>query len=382
MGGMRGVALDLGTTNAVAATLDGAKPRSVPLRGGAVTLPAAVAVDARGRWLVGRDARAQLVSRPADTVVGMKGLLGRDLKSTGVRQFTDGLAYKVLASDDGLCAEVGGARVSMVDAAAMVLRDLKGQAQDNLGAEITEAILPVPDYYTAAQREALTEAARRAGLKDVQTADESDCLTRLVDAAGRGRALKTVFLYGLGGGIFDATVLERNRKGHYEVVASTGEDLGGGLFDRRIAGHLHEAFLRQHQMGSFSDPVGCQRILEAAEAAKVRLDVEDVAPVQVPFLTLGDGGAPLDLAVSLDRRTLVRLTGDLVRHTLAVARSVLRAARVEPEEIDAVLLYGRPVRAREIQAATARFFGKTPMRLPDDASALGAALLAGEGASA
>lgn len=377
--GMKGVALDLGTTNAVAAMVEDGMPRAVPLRGKAQTLPSVVAVDERGRWLVGRDARAQLYARPADTIVGMKALVGRSMESTGFQQLLDGLDYKVVRGPDGPAAQVGGAKVSLVDAAAMVLRDLKGQAQDNIGRQITKALIPVPDYFTDAQREAIIEAGKRSGLETVDVADESECLTRLVQAAGREREMRQVFLYGLGGGVFDATVLERTPSGTYEVVASTGEDLGGSQFDRRIASHLHDAFVRQHALGTFSDPVGRQRILEAAEAAKIRLDDTDTSPVHVPFLAADPGeGTPLDLELTLDRAALIRLTGDLVKRTLAVARSVLRAARVEPEEIDAVLLYGRPVRAREIHAATSRFFDQSPVRLPDDAPALGASLLAAE----
>lgn len=375
---MWATALDLGTTNAVAAALDQGRPRVVPLRGGGRAIPAAVALDGRGRWLVGRDARAQLLSRPRETVVGMKTFLGRSVRSTAFRRLAGAASFRIVEGPDGPCADLGDARLSLVDAAGLVLGDLRGQAQDTLGREILHAVVPVPDYFTEDQRGALCEAGRRSGLSEVRVVEESECLTRLVEAAGRGRELRNVFLYGLGGGVFDATLLERTSGGRYEVVASTGEDLGGALFDLRIAQHLHGVLLATHGLSAYDDPVGLQRILEAAEAAKVRLDVEDVAPVHVPFLAAGEGGTPLDLACELGRADLVRLTGDLVRRTFAVCGSVLRAGRVAPEDLDAVFLYGRPVHAREIHAAATRFFGRTPVRLPEDAVALGAAVLAAQ----
>ncbi len=375
---MTAIALDLGSSNTVAAVLNAGRPSLVPLKGGARAIPSAVALDERGRWLVGRDAKAQLLSRPAQTVVGMKSLMGRDAESTAFKLEVGQLGYRVGDGSDGPAAVLGDRNVSLLDAAGMVLNEVRAQAQDSLGRPIDKAVLPVPEYFTEEQRAAFAEAAHRGGIRKAWIVDETDALVSLLGSRrGGAREEKTVFLYGLGGGFFDAAVLDRAEKGGYEIVAASGEDLGGIKLDRRLAGHLRDVFAREHGLGAYSDPIGLQRLLKAAEAAKIRLDDDDVAPVSLPFLGVGNGGTPLDLACELRREDLVRLTGDLVRQTIAVCRSVLRTARLEPSEVDAVYLYGRSTRAREVLAATSRFFGRVPARLPYDASALGASIMAG-----
>ena len=142
-----------------------------------------------------------------------------------------------------------------------------------------------------------------------------------------------------------------------------------------MAAHLHEVFLRQSGLQTYGDPIGRQRLLEAAEAAKIRLDDEEETRVQVPFLTAGADAMPLGLDTTLSRAQLDRLTRELVERCAAVAGSVLRASRLEPEEMDAVFVYGRQARAPAVVEAITRVFGQTPRRLPEAAAARGAVLL-------
>ncbi len=370
------VALDLGSSNSVAAVLRDETPEVVPLRGQARCIPSVVAVDERGRFLVGRDARAQLLARPQDTIFAMKMILGRR-PSAAFQHFLDNAPFRVKLGSAGAVAILGGQALPVLDAAAMVLKEVRGQAQDNLGWEIHDVTLPVPDYFTEEQRAALEEAARRAGARRATTVDESEALVPLVERTTPGA--RRVFLFGLGGGVLGATLLERFSS-RLEVAATNGEDLGGADFDRRLAAHLHERFLEQSGLASYSDPVGRQRILEAAEAAKVRLDEVEEVPVQVPFLTFGADSAPVGLDVVLTRSEMARQTRDLLERCAAVAGSVLRASRVEPDDVDAVFVYGRQARSPLVLDALEAAFGRRPQRLPEAAAARGAVLLA-EGAA-
>lgn len=367
------VALDLGTSNVVLAALHNGRPKVLTLRNRATSMPAAVAVDERGRWVVGREAKSQLLSRPKDTVMGMKTLMGRPTRSTGFRNAAAAMPFTIAETDGVACAQVGGVSLPLVDAAAAVIREARGQAQDNLGQEISRAIVPVPDYFTDAQRDAFRSATQRAGIPTVRIVDQSEALTSLVEKNNLAEHAKIVFLFGLGGGVFDATLLER-LGGEYEVMATTGEDLGGVHIDREIARHLHSRFLRAQGMQTFSDPVGLQRILEAAEAVKIRMDTEDDALVSIPFLCESKG-EPVALDDTLDRRDLERASEVLLQRCIAVCSSVMRVAGVSAEQIDAVFLHGRPCASREIQLTTARFFQQSPVVLPEGEVALGAAMM-------
>ena len=374
------VALDLGTSNAVAAVLDGGRPTVVPLLGGALGIPSVVAIDERGRWLVGRDAKAQLLSKPDQTIVAMKTFLGRDADSAAFRVEADELGYGLGPGPNGPMATICGEEISLIEASGLLLRELRGQAQDSLGKVLDGAVLPVPAYFTDEQRQAFADAAYLAGLEKVSVVDETKALSSLLSARRSTPSReeeKTVFLYGLGGGVFDAALLEREERGGLEIVATSGEDLGGSRLDRRIAKHLKTAFWQRYGEEAAITDIGRQRLLEAAEAAKIHLDDEDEAFVSLPCLSNGSDGGPLDLESSLAREDLIRLTGDLILQTVEISRSVLRAAGLDASEIDGVYLYGRAAKSREVQAAIARTFGKPAVRLPDDATALGAAVMAG-----
>ncbi len=348
------VALDLGTSNTSAAVVWRDRARLVPVRNRATSIPTVVAVDPQGRWIVGREARAQLLSRPTDTVVGLKTFMGRDHTSTAFRQAQQAIHYEILEVGGKVSAKVGGFTVGLNEIAAMVLHETRDQVQSTLGQKLEAAVMPVPDYFTQSQRDAFSEAAAHAGMKD----------TRMV------------VLYGLGGGSFTATVLERTGSGHYETVASAGEDLGGLLFDREVARLLYGRFLQARGIVSLDDAVGLQRILDAAEGAKIALDNADVTAVSVPYLLMDQAGQPVDLSDQLVREELIEITGNLVRRTLRLAHSALRAAGIKRNQIDACYLYGRACSGREIHAATSRFFEQVPIRLPEGAPALGAAILA------
>ncbi|HYV47763.1 MAG TPA: TIGR02266 family protein [Myxococcaceae bacterium] len=370
------IGIDLGTTNSCAAYVRNNKPSVLFSREGYNTVPSILALNARGKLVVGHPAKGQMLTNPRLTVYGAKRLLGRAYESPIVRQIKDRFAYEIAPGEHGEAAVKLGDRVySLQQIAALILREVREIAQNQVGQPVSRAVITVPAYYNDNQRQAVREAGRLAGLHVERILNEP---TAAALAYAWGRDLKQrVLVYDLGGGTFDASVLEL--KGNvYEVISTGGDTFLGGIdFDAAIVKHLL-ADLEQKTGRPFNgDRVAMQRITDAAERAKCALSERREMRVHVPFIAMIDT-QPTDLDVVLTRDTLVQLTSDLVDRTLAVCDEVLKAKGLTIEQIDEVILVGGQSRFPLVHERVTRFFQKPPAKSvhPDEAVALGAALLA------
>ena len=186
-----------------------------------------------------------------------------------------------------------------------------------------------------------------------------------------------ILVYDLGGGTFDASILELNDN-VYEVVSTGGDTFLGGVdFDNRIVERLLQLYQEQVGAPFDGDRVALSRLVDAAERAKCALSERTEFPIQLPFLTMKDG-KPVTLEVTLRRDDVVTLVEPLVDRTLEVCREVLTAKGLTPADIAEVLLVGGQSRMPLVREKVEAFFGRSPSRAvhPDEAVAIGAALLA------
>jgi molecular chaperone DnaK len=370
------VGIDLGTTNSCAAVVKDGRPYVIPSREGHNTVPSVVALNSRHEIVVGHHAKAQLLTNPTATVHGAKRLVGRPFESEVVQEIRSRFAYEIVADPDGLAAvQLGPETLSLEQVSALVLREVKEVAQRHLGEEVNRAVVTVPAYYNERQRAAVRNAGALAGLHVERILSEPTAAA-LAYAFGR-RLDQRVLVYDLGGGTFDASVLELNDN-VYEVVSTGGDTFLGGVdFDARIVERLLEEWLQRNGTPFAGDPVALSRLVDAAERAKCALSERAELAIHLPFLALRDG-EPLSLETVLTRGEIVGLVEPLVDRTIDVCREVLAARGLEPLDIDEVLLVGGQSRMPLVHEKVAAFFGRQPSRAvhPDEAVALGAALLA------
>jgi len=370
------VGIDLGTTNSCAAVVKGGRPYVIPSREGYNTVPSIVALNARNKIVVGHLAKAQLLTNPRATVYGAKRLVGRPFESEVVQEIQSKFAYEIVPDAQGLAAvRLGPETLSLEQISALILREVKEVAQNHLQEEVNRAVITVPAYYNERQRAAVRLAGALAGLHVERILNEP---TAAALAYAFGRHLnQRVLVYDLGGGTFDASVLELNDN-VYEVVSTGGDTFLGGVdFDNLIVDRLL-AVWRERTGGDFSgDRVALSRLVDAAERAKCALSERTDFPVQLPFLALKDG-QPVSLETLLSRAELVGLVEPLVDKTLEVCGEVLLAKGLHTGDIEEVLLVGGQSRMPLVHEKVAAFFGKPPSRAvhPDEAVAIGAALLA------
>jgi molecular chaperone DnaK len=370
------IGIDLGTTNSCAAVVKDGKPFVIPSREGYNTVPSIVALNARNRIVVGHLARAQLLTNPRQTVWGAKRLVGRAYESQVVQDIKSKFAYEIVAGPEGLAAvKLGSEVLRLEQVSALVLAEVKEVAQNHLAEEVNRAVITVPAYYNERQRAAVREAGALAGLQVERILNEPTAAA-LAYAYGR-RVNQRVLVYDLGGGTFDASVLELNEN-VFEVISTGGNTFLGGVdFDARIVERLLEVWKEQTGDAFAGDRVALSRLVDAAERAKCALSERTEFAVQLPFLAMKEG-RPLSLETSLSRQQIVELVAPLVDQTIEVCREVLAAKNLTPADIDEVLLVGGQSRMPLVHEQVAAFFGKQPSRAvhPDEAVAVGAALLA------
>ena len=345
--------IDLGTTNSVMAVIEGDQPVIIPNSEGGRVTPSVVAFTAQGECLVGQLARRQAVLNAARTITSIK----RQMESE-----------TPIAIDQQ--------SYSPAQIAAFILEKLKRDAEAYLGAPVSRAVITVPAYFNDKQRQATKRAGELAGLEVVRILNEPTAAA-LAYGLGKTRREK-VLVWDFGGGTFDVSILDVG-EGIFEVRATSGDAaLGGDDYDRCLVDELATRFQRDHGVDPRHDRQALQRLIEAAERAKIELSSLVQTTVSLPFLVANASG-PQHLDYSLTRATFEQLSADLTERTRSPFEQALADARLGVDQINQVVLVGGSTRMPAIQRLVRQLTGRQPNQgvNPDEVVALGAAIQGG-----
>jgi molecular chaperone DnaK len=371
----KAVGIDLGTTNSVIAAYVDGQAQVIPNAEGSRTTPSVVAFTETGERLVGQMARRQAVLNPKGTVYSAKRFIGR--KFDEVTEEAKVVSFDVVAGPDrAVRFSVRGKLISPEEVSAAVLRKLADDAGKQLGERVTEAVITVPAYFNDAQRQATKDAGRIAGLEVLRIINEPTAAALAYGLDKKGH--ETVMVFDLGGGTFDVSLLDVG-DGVVEVRATAGDShLGGDDFDRRLVDHIADQFKKEQGIDVRQDPQALQRLLEAAEKAKVELSSVTQTQVNLPFIT-ADASGPKHLTMTITRATFEELTHDLVERCLGPVQQAMSDARVTADDLDEVILVGGATRMPAVQALVKRLTGGKEPNMsvnPDEVVAIGAAIQA------
>ncbi|MEM3753042.1 MAG: molecular chaperone DnaK [Candidatus Micrarchaeaceae archaeon] len=356
---MKIIGIDLGTSNSAAAVLEGGRPVIIPSSEGSTlygkAFPSYVAFTKDGQRLVGEPARRQAVANPEGTVTGFKRKMGTSYK------------YKLL-----------GKEYSPQELSAMLLQKIKKDAEAFLGEEVKQAVITVPAYFNDNQRQATKDAGEIAGLEVVRLVNEptAACLAYGLDKANKEMK---ILVYDFGGGTLDVTIMEFGN-GVFEVKATSGDtQLGGTDMDNAVTDFLVAEIKKSSGVDISKDKQAMQRVREAAEKAKIELSTTLNTEINLPFLTMGPGNVPVHFTYTLTRAKLEDLVLPIVERTTKPVSQALKDAKLEPKDIDKVILIGGPTRMPIVQRYIEQLLGKKIERGVDpmEAVALGAAIQAG-----
>ncbi|MEM0466776.1 MAG: molecular chaperone DnaK [Candidatus Thermoplasmatota archaeon] len=347
------VGIDLGTTNSEVAYIEAGKPAIIKSAEGQPYFPSVVAFTKDGEMLVGEAAKRQAVMNPEGTIQRIKRKMGRGEKVT-----------------------IRGKTYTPEQISAFILQKIKKDAEAFLGEPVTDAVITVPAYFNDDQRQATKDAGKIAGFNVRRIINEptAAALAYGLDKEGNHK----IAVYDLGGGTFDITLMEVG-DGVFEVLSTNGDtQLGGSDMDKAIVDYMAEKFKKEHGVDLRKDPKSLQRLLEAAETAKMELSTTLQTDINLPYITVVNN-EPKHLELKLTRAKLEELVGPIVDRTEKPCRQALEDAKLKPSDIDHIVLVGGPTRMPIVVNKVEQIFGRKPKRDVDpmECVALGAAIQAG-----
>jgi len=373
----KAVGIDLGTTNSVIAIMEGGTPVVLENAEGERTTPSVAAFKGSDQ-LVGRVARRQAVLNAEGTVFEIKRFIGRSWDE--VQDEVKRAPYKVVQGPDGgVRIDIVGKLYTPEEVSAMILRKLVDDASKKLGEKITKAVITVPAYFNNSQREATANAGKIAGLEVLRIVNEPTAAALAYGLDKKGD--ETVLVFDLGGGTFDVTVLEIGG-GVFKVLSTAGDThLGGSDMDHAIVNWLAEEFKKESGGVELkADRQALQRLIEAAEKAKIELSAVTETTISLAFIGLDPvNKTPLHLERKLTRAKFEELIQPLLKKIRGPVEQALRDASLNASGIHEVLLVGGSTRVPAVQQIVREMLGKEPNRTvnPDEVVALGAAVQAG-----
>jgi molecular chaperone DnaK len=373
----KAIGIDLGTTNCCVAVLEGGAVQIVPNKEGGRTTPSVVGFTDKGERLVGQIAKRQAVTNAANTVYAVKRLIGRKFSSPEVGRMRETSPFEIVDSPNGDARiRVQGRSYSPPELSGIVLQRLKAAAEDFLGEPVTDAIITVPAYFDDSQRQATKDAGKIAGLRVERIINEP---TAAALAYGLGKSeVERIAVYDLGGGTFDISILEMN-DGVFEVLSTSGNTfLGGEDLDERIMNWMADQFVADTGIDLRGDRLALQRLKEVAERAKCELSTTTETNINLPFIA-ADATGPKHFNKSLTREKFEELVGDLIDQTIEPCQKALEDAKLQPADIDKVILVGGQTRSPIVERTVEKIFGKKASAEinPDEVVAMGAAIQGG-----
>ncbi len=350
--------IDLGTTNSAAAIYEGGHATVIPSAEGPTMagkmFPSVVAFTKDGQLLVGEPAKRQSTTNPEGTFFEIKRKMGSDSKVN---------AY--------------GKEYSPQQISAFILQKIKKDAETYLGGNINKAVITVPAHFNDNQRQATKDAGEIAGFEVMRIINEptAACLAYGIDKLQQEMK---ILVFSFGGGTHDVTLMDFG-KGVFQVLSTSGDtQLGGTDVDRAVMVYILDEFKRQTGVDVSGDRMAMSRLKEAAEKAKIELSTLMSTDIDLPFLT-ADASGPKHLRLNLTRTKLESLAQPIVERTRPTLLKALEDAKLNPQQVDKIILIGGMTRMPLVQHFVEQILGKAPERGldPMECVAIGAAIQAG-----
>ena len=386
------IGIDLGTTNSVVAVMEGKDARVIANAEGNRVTPSVVAFTDKDETLVGEPARRQAVTNLKRTVYSIKRFMGRRHSEVSAEEKM--IPYEIVGGqEEYVKVKIGDKEYSPAEISAAVLRKLKDAAEAYLGHRVNKALITVPAYFNDSQRQATIDAAKIAGFDTVwqvpgKSGDPIDMPQRIINeptAAALAYGLEKkegekIAVFDLGGGTFDISVLHNMGEGAFRVISTNGDThLGGDDIDEELINYVADEFKKEQGIDLRQDPMALQRLQEACEKAKKELSSVQSTDISLPFISADAAGAK-HLQVKITRAKFEQLVDHIIERCRGPVEQALRDAKLNPGEIDEVVLVGGSTRIPKVQDLVKSIFGKEPHKgiNPDEAVAMGAAIQASQ----
>ena len=357
------IGIDLGTTNSAAATMEAGRPLTIPSAEGPTIagkmFPSVVAFTKEGQLLVGEPAKRQAITNPEGTIFEIKRKMGTDYKVT-----------------------IYGKTYTPQQISAFILQKIKKDAELFLGTPVKKVVITVPAHFNDNQRQATKDAGEIAGLEVARIINEPTAASLSYGLDKAGKELK-ILVFSFGGGTHDVTVMDFGG-GVFQVLSTSGDTQTGGTdVDNAVLNYLADEFKAQTGIDLRNDKMAMMRLKDAAEKAKIELSNLFTTDISLPFIA-SDTSGPKHMQITLTRTKLEQLALPIVQKVRDPILRVLTDAKLEPKDIDKIILIGGMTRMPLVRRFVEETLGKAPETGidPMECVAMGAAIqgavLAGE----
>jgi len=365
------VGIDLGTTNSLVAFMQGETPVVIPGDDGSNLVPSVVALDENNQPIIGNSARKYLIETPERAVYSIKRLMGRGVEDVQeeLRLFPFRMAED-LQPGEVLRISLGDKTFTPPEISALVLRQLKRNAERYFGAPVTQAVITVPAYFNDAQRQATKDAGRIAGLDVLRLVNEPTAASLAYGLDKKQNGI--VAVYDLGGGTFDISILKLH-DGIFEVIATNGDThLGGDDIDNLLITIALDDIRGDLGLDVRRNAEVVQTIRKAVIDAKIALSANTSVKLDIE---LPQGKR---YQREINREQFEQLIQPIIDRTVGPCKQALKDANLKPEQIDEVVLVGGSTRIPKVRALVKEMFRREPHvdLNPDEVVALGAAVQA------
>jgi len=366
------VGIDLGTTNSLVAYMGNSAPVVIPGEDGSNLLPSVVALNPDGKdFTVGNPARKYLIETAERAVYSIKRLIGRGIEDVRdeLRLFPFRLSEN-LKTGEVLRIKLGEKEFTPPEISALILRQLKRNAERYFGKPVTQAVITVPAYFNDAQRQATKDAGRIAGLEVLRLVNEPTAASLAYGLDKNKEGI--VAVYDLGGGTFDISILKLH-EGIFEVIATNGDThLGGDDIDNLLITIALDDIAGDMKLDLRRNAEAVQAIRKAVIDAKIELSAREETAISVDL----PGGNQYQRKIT--RAQFEQLIEPIVQRTAGPVRQALADAKLMAEQIDEVVLVGGSTRIPRVRALVKELFRREPHSElnPDEVVALGAAVQA------
>src|SRR5438309_10267346 len=371
MANERIVGIDLGTTNSLVAFMQGETPVVIPGEDGLNLVPSVVALGENDQVIVGSAARKYLIDTPERAVYSIKRLMGRGVEDIQeeLKLFPFRLADD-LEAGEVLRIKLGDKSYTPPEISALILRQLKRNAERFFGRPVTKAVITVPAYFNDAQRQATKDAGRIAGLEVLRLVNEPTAASLAYGLDKKQNGI--VAVYDLGGGTFDISILKLH-DGIFEVIATNGDThLGGDDIDNLLIAIALDDIKGDLGLDLRRNGEAVATIRKAVIEAKIALSSANKTTIHVDL----PGGKRYDREIT--RAQFDQLIEPVIARTIPAVKQALADANLKPDQIDEVVLVGGSTRIPRVRALVKDLFQREPHTElnPDEVVALGAAVQA------
>jgi len=338
-----------------------------------------------GEEFQGTQAKAQLVRNPKNTVAYFRDFLGQDFKSIDPTpchqsahpiQHESTIAFKIKDKEDDT-----ENTVTVSEITTRHLRKLRNSASDYLGKNVNAAVITVPTNFSDPQKDALSEAAKEAGIEVLQFINEPVAAVLAYDARPEAKiADKNIVVADLGGTRSDVAVIA-SRGGMYSILATAHDyDVGGSSLDQVLMDYFAKEFLKKWKNGGDprQDEKASAKLRLESEAVKKSLSIGSSANFSVESLSKG-----FDFTCTINRMRYETLSSKVFASFTRLILHAVEKAQLDPLDISEIILAGGTAHTPRIASSLASAFPESTTVLAPSTSpsAINPSELAARGAA-